>query len=703
MKPKYSSRPFLPTLILVGSLVASFTQAADQIWNGLGGDSEWSSVSNWVGGLEAPGSTTGTTNPDVATFNSAITNSWGDSEGNPILITPGLNLREIRFTAGADNYFLGQTIGNSLLLTSGGSIQILSTLTASGVTETINAPLVIQGANGTYTLANNSNDSLSVLNIGGSIEGGSVGATVLTLAGTNTGPNLISGDIGNSVATTLGITKTDVGNWDLSGTNTHTGVTTVSAGKLTSSNLSNWKSNVTIAAGATFNWNLTNPQQVLDTPGNYTVSGAGLLLFSGGYKMHYGNFTPTIQFNLSAGGQIDIKGAGTILELGYTHNSLGGNLGSLNIAAGASLYTSDALGSIDALTGAGSIGNAYNAAITIDLGVSNTTSSAAYGVTANTAEFSGIITGPNSYNNVLNGVVNVRKSGTGTQIFSGANTYTGTTTVSGGVLQIGSGGTSGSLGTGNAILNFPGSLNMKRSDAYSYAGVISGTGSFTHAGTGTTTLLGTNTYSGDTTVNAGTLKLSIANASNQTSTVTVAATGATLELDFAGTDTVNKLFIGGTPMAAGVYKSTANPAVGIAIPQITGLGTLTVSAGGVSSNFASWANDPAKGNIPGALPSGDFDNDGLTNLVEYALGKNPRISSQPAGVLVGNVITFTKGADAIANGDVSWVIETSTTLETATWTPQVTQAAANPAATIAYTLTPGSPSANFARLKVTQN
>ena len=166
---------------------------------------------------------------------------------------------------------------------------------------------------------------------------------------------------------------------------------------------------------------------------------------------------------------------------------------------------------------------------------------------------------------------------------------------------------------------------------------------------------------------------------------------------------MDKFFIGGSQMAAGVYKSTTNPAAGIAISQITGLGTLTVSSGAASSSFTSWANDPLKGNIPDAPPTGDFDNDGLTNLVEYALGKNPRISSQPAGILVGNVITFTKGTDAIANGDVTWVIETSTTLATGTWTPQVTQPAADPAATISYTLTPGTPNASFARLKVTQN
>jgi hypothetical protein len=126
---------------------------------------------------------------------------------------------------------------------------------------------------------------------------------------------------------------------------------------------------------------------------------------------------------------------------------------------------------------------------------------------------------------------------------------------------------------------------------------------------------------------------------------------------------------------------------------------LTVTGG---ANYDSWAADPAKGNIPGEPATGDFDHDGISNLVEYALGMNPRVSSQPAGVLAGKVLTFTKGADAIANGDVSWVIETSTSLAADSWIPQVTQAAGDPDATISHTLTPGNPAQNFARLRVTQ-
>jgi fibronectin-binding autotransporter adhesin len=59
--------------------------------------------------------------------------------------------------------------------------------------------------------------------------------------------------------------------------------------------------------------------------------------------------------------------------------------------------------------------------------------------------------------------------------------------------------------TGNVIDN--GTLAFDRSDAVTFGGVISGTGSLVQLGSGTLTLTGNNTYSGGTTVGAGTLQL----------------------------------------------------------------------------------------------------------------------------------------------------------------------------------------------------
>lgn len=135
--------------------------------------------------------------------------------------------------------------------------------------------------------------------------------------------------------------------------------------------------------------------------------------------------------------------------------------------------------------------------------------------------------------------------------------------------------------------------------------------------------------------------------------------------------------------------------------------TVTVSDGGktasetfvvtVNANYLSWATDQG---IPGAAPTDDDDGDGIDNVVEYALGLNPKTPDGPTASFSGNTITFTKGAAAIANGDVSWTIQTSTSLEPGSWTPQVSQAAGDPSPSISHAFDPDASEKEFARLRV---
>ena len=89
-------------------------------------------------------------------------------------------------------------------------------------------------------------------------------------------------------------------------------------------------------------------------------------------------------------------------------------------------------------------------------------------------------------------------------VLTGANTYTGATTISAGTLPLGNGGTTGSV-AGNIVDNS--ALVFNRSDALTYAGLISGAGAVTKIGAGTLSLTGDNTYTGATTISAGTLRL----------------------------------------------------------------------------------------------------------------------------------------------------------------------------------------------------
>ncbi|MEY4244120.1 MAG: hypothetical protein RLZZ245_1705, partial [Verrucomicrobiota bacterium] len=210
-------------------------------------------------------------------------------------------------------------------------------------------------------------------------------------------------------------------------------------------------------------------------------------------------------------------------------------------------------------------------------------------------------------------------------------------------------------------------------------------------------------YSGNTTVNSGVLSLAASNSSNNASTVSIAENGATLQLNFdesSGpvTDTVDKLFIGDIQKSAGIYKAMDNVTdSGTPLSQITGPGTLTVTSG-PSSGFNSWIDTQG---IPDAQPADDADFDGISNLTEYALGTNPTASTPAPGTWSGNTITFSKGADAIANGDLDYIIETSTDLGVNDpWTTVETQSAPNPSATISHTFTPGNPVKKFARLRI---
>ena len=137
-------------------------------------------------------------------------------------------------------------------------------------------------------------------------------------------------------------------------------------------------------------------------------------------------------------------------------------------------------------------------------------------------------TGNTTFSGVISGSkLNISKSGTGTLTLTGANTYAGTTAVSAGTLlitgsntgagaasfstgatlQIGNGGTTGSF-AGNintGAVGNSGTVVFNRSNDYTYAGTISGSGTVTKSGSATLTLSG---YSGSSTINlnSGTLK-----------------------------------------------------------------------------------------------------------------------------------------------------------------------------------------------------
>jgi autotransporter-associated beta strand protein len=515
--------------------------------------------------------------------------------------------------------------------------------------------LSISGGNGTLTL----NPTTASLIIAGDVTG--TGTANHTLAFTGNGSvNSIVGNITNGTRITQSLTKTGNSTLTLSGNNAYNGNTSVFGA----------------GTAATASRLLIQSANALGSTAGVTNIGSGANL---GQLQLAGNVTFAAEtLNLLAN-----SASWEVLQNVSGNNTWTGTIASASVAAANSLNIAAA--NATTLTISGNMSS--NGAPFVLRGDGDIRIS---GVIAN-----GVAATPGNITGLTSSAV-----GAGIRTLSGNNTYTGNTTINGGTLVV----DDGSIASSASIVNNAALVYKLNANARTYANVISGNGSLTKSGSNSLTLSGNNTYSGNTTVSGGTLVIGIANSNNEASTVTIAPS-AFLDLTFAGADTVDKLFIGATQQAAGTYGPTAT---GLAqIKNSSGNGTLKVLSGPpVTTGFGNWITQtfPSGNTVPSGQQGAnqDPDNDGISNIVEYALEKDPTVSSQPAGALSGNTITYTKGAAAIANGDVSWTIETSTTLAAGSWTDAVTQPAGNTTATIAFTFTPSTPAKNFARLKVIQ-
>jgi len=320
----------------------------------------------------------------------------------------------------------------------------------------------------------------------------------------------------------------------LSGNNTYTGLTTVSAGVL---NIRHANALGTTAAGTT-----VTSGAALELQGGITIGAEALSLSGTG---------------ISTGGAL--------------RNISGDNsyAGAVTLAA-ATRINSDA----GLLTLSGAIGGAgQNLSVG---GAGNTTISNAIGTTTGT----------------------LTKDGAGTLNLSGANTYTGTTTINAGTLTLSSGSAiadtgavvmanatstvlnvnasetignlsgGGTLG-GNIAIAASQTLTVNQTTGQTYAGAISGAGGLTQNGSSTLTLSGANSYTGATTINAGTLTLGAANVIGDSSIVTMTGGGFNLG---ANAETLHSLNMSGGTLSRGGATLTLNNA-----SSITG-GTVILSS-----------------------------------------------------------------------------------------------------------------------------
>ncbi|WP_210188942.1 autotransporter domain-containing protein [Mesorhizobium sp. YR577] len=316
----------------------------------------------------------------------------------------------------------------------------------------------------------------------------------------------------NTISGSGTLTKDGAGTLTLSGANTYTGGTTVTAGTVLLGQ-NNAAGSGGLAVNGTFAMgNYSQAVSSLQGTSSGTVNlGNGILTvdqsintsFDGnvnsgsiGVLTKQGTGTLTMNGTIS-GGHVGIEGGTLVLNGANTYGGatllrnatlIVGNDKALSGSTLTALGPNATLGANKAVTLDNDIilQRAVNGHLTVDTDADLTLS----GVVSDTAGAGGTLT----------------KTGSGALILTGANTYGGTTTIKAGVLQVGDGGTTGELGSGDIVNNSQ--LVFDRSDTFTVANMISGSGTLTKTGEGTMELSGTNGYSGGTTISQGKIAIS---------------------------------------------------------------------------------------------------------------------------------------------------------------------------------------------------
>lgn len=577
-------------------------------------------------------------------------------------------------TTGATNSTLtlggAGNLGNAI---SGTSADLL--YAAAGSTFTITGP---NGSSGTGTLGvvlgqSGNFNSAGSINISAAISGG------------------------------FGITKTGNGSLTLSGANSYTGVTTIAT--TASQSGSQLIANNALALGSTANGTNVGLNTSLVIGSGVTISGESLTIEGSGFSSSaFGALVTNVggspatwnggvflngtfsRIGARAGTQLTVSGVianGTGSTLFLTGESGTGVI----ILSAANTYTGPTnivrgvikLGLDNSLpvTTVLDVQAAGTDAATLDLNNFNQTlaglkrSAAASSTVKNSGPNLRTLTLDTSTNNTYSGTIiganlALTKSGSGTQVLSGANTYTGNTTLTAGTINLGVAenvNVSGPLGkqlanaAGTIILN-GGTLQYSAANTNDYSGrfstaanqaynvdtngqsviwataLTSSGGTLTKSGSGVLTLSAANAYTGFTAITTGTLQLNGSTHAN--STVAVGTAGS-----LTGTGTVN----GNATLTGGgiINKSAGNIAgtLNITGGNWNGAGSVTglITSSSGTFSIGSGANLTANGDLN--VSGGNIVAVDSTSTITGSLNYTSSTSSTFAGAIVGSGKTLT--------------------------------------------------------------
>ena len=430
---------------------------------------------------------------------------------------------------------LGSTSAGTTV-TSGGTLKLYDGTGINYAAEAITLNGAGVGSNGALRNTGGANTWNGVITLGSDSRINSTGGT-LTIAGgvTGDGRNLtVGGDtdtiISSGITTTTGsLTKDGTGKLTLTGGNTYSGGTTVSAGIL-SGNTTGIQGNVANSATLEFNQGSTGTYGgIVSGSGKLVKAGAGELTLSGG-NTYTGNTeidagTLKVTGSLASGSKVYVGNGGNsesaTLNLSGT-TALGGDI-QVNIGTGTRTITKTDATS-QTMSGGVEVNKASTVSVT-DSGGNLTMSGVTSGSGGMTKSGAGSLTLSGSSANNLSGTVDVTGGTLVLDKDNGVRAVNGQVTIgASGTVRTDSSGQFGSnlvdnsgtlnLNNYNQTLALRGAgsvtlgtaeMTINNTGSDTFSGAITGTGSVVKSGSGTQTLTGANTYSGGTTISGGLL------------------------------------------------------------------------------------------------------------------------------------------------------------------------------------------------------
>ncbi len=500
--------------------------------------------------------------------------------------------------------------GGTLLSTAGFTSSRAVILTGDGTVEVSGSPLTMSGVvygSGALTKRGTGTLTLSAANTysgGTTVSSGILQGTATSLQGSITNNASVifnqttTGTYSGVMSGSGSLTKQNTGTLVLSGANTYSGGTGVTAGILQGTTTS-LQGSITNNSSVIFNQTTTGTYAgVMSGSGSLTKQNTGTLILSGANTYRGGTVVAagilqgttrslqgaitnnssvifdqttdgTYSGVITGSGSLTKRNTGTVVLSG-TNTYSGGTTfigGPLSIAADNNLGNGSGTLTFNKGTLLSTAG--FNSSRSITL-----TGAGTVDVSADPVSLLGVITGSGSFT----------KRGTGTLVLSGANTYSGGTAFTGGRLSIAAdnnlGASAGTLTFNEGTLLTTAGFNSSRSvtltgagtvdvsaDPVSLLGVITGSGSFTKRGTGTLILSAANTYSGGTAFTGG--RLSIAADNNLGASVGTLTFNEGTLLITAGLTSSRSILLTG----AGTIEVNAAPVALVGV--ISGSGSLT--------------------------------------------------------------------------------------------------------------------------------